>query len=290
MQDTDISNYLFNKSMEIEPRGCKQVPKFQRRWPPAHLKSPSTKSKVSKAAIVPAPAFNSSSSSSTSVSVNSHVKDTTLSNHNHNAKSDDSGKEDSSKSDSEFSVFAQVQLGQNSPTLSPASPAAPVSHIGVFQPGHVRSPSVSSTSSSISRHRPEPLPPPAAVFVPARHQFGPSSPGPHSPASPGPYVALQEPNSPRLLPSTPPPLPPRIRRDSPEIRSPQQIKQAPDAPPLPPRREPAASPSSSHGLYAGGGGTMPRLNPTHTSQLHIRRHANHQPQLPVRGLNNGSTK
>ncbi|XP_065168623.1 protein son of sevenless isoform X2 [Atheta coriaria] len=289
MQDTDISNYLFNKSMEIEPRGCKQVPKFQRRWPPAHLKSPSTKSKVSKAAIVPAPAFNSSSSSSTSVSVNSHVKDTTLSNHNHNAKSDDSGKEDSSKSDSEFSVFAQVQLGQNSPTLSPASPAAPVSHIGVFQPGHVRSPSVSSTSSSISRHRPEPLPPPAAVFVPARHQFGPSSPGPHSPASPGPYVALQEPNSPRLLPSTPPPLPPRIRRDSPEIRSPQQIKQAPDAPPLPPRREPAASPSSSHGLYAGGGGTMPRLNPTHTSQLHIRRHANHQPQLPVRGLNNGST-
>ena len=28
MRDTDISNYLYDKSLDIEPRGCKQPPKF----------------------------------------------------------------------------------------------------------------------------------------------------------------------------------------------------------------------------------------------------------------------
>lgn len=27
MQDADISNYLYNKSLEVEPRGCKQPPR-----------------------------------------------------------------------------------------------------------------------------------------------------------------------------------------------------------------------------------------------------------------------
>lgn len=139
----------------------------------------------------------------------------------------------------------------------------------------------------------------------------PGSPGPHSPASPGPHATVPEPASPRL-PSTPPPLPPRRRRDSPEISSPLQVrgsikltrfstavlfhfffwqirphshdlpalppKDSPP-PPLPPRREPGVSPNSHHHVnpFQGqpvsfGPSTMPRLNPTHTSQLHIRRH------------------
>lgn len=41
--DTDISNYLYNESLRIEPRGYKQAPKFPRRWPELTLKSPGIK-------------------------------------------------------------------------------------------------------------------------------------------------------------------------------------------------------------------------------------------------------
>ncbi|XP_059616902.1 protein son of sevenless [Phlebotomus argentipes] len=41
--DNDISNYLYNESLRIEPRGYKQAPKFPRRWPELTLKSPGIK-------------------------------------------------------------------------------------------------------------------------------------------------------------------------------------------------------------------------------------------------------
>ncbi|KAK6644965.1 hypothetical protein RUM43_001241 [Polyplax serrata] len=43
--DAEIGNYLFNKSLEIEPRMCKQPPRFPRKWPDLNLKSPGTKPK-----------------------------------------------------------------------------------------------------------------------------------------------------------------------------------------------------------------------------------------------------
>lgn len=46
MKDTDISNYLYEKSLEIEPRNCKQLPKYPRKWPDLNLKSPGLKTKV----------------------------------------------------------------------------------------------------------------------------------------------------------------------------------------------------------------------------------------------------
>lgn len=90
-------------------------------------------------------------------------------------------------------------------------------------------------------------------------------------------------------------------------------------PPLPPRREPSASPNAiihHHLMHGGGGGggggggthhhlhhphhhhhqpppplppvfssgTLPRLNPTHTSQLHIRRHSTLHPHVPARQM------
>ncbi|XP_017780094.1 PREDICTED: protein son of sevenless isoform X2 [Nicrophorus vespilloides] len=305
MSDTDISNYLFNKSIEIEPRGCKQVPKFPRKWPQLSLKSPSTKAKQSRTSVT-----------STNTVFNTHPV----------PKIEEEVKkvpEEPAKNDSEFSVFAQVHIptGQNSPTLSPASPATSTTSLMSWWQGHSRSPSVSSTTSAF-RAQPIPLRPEPAL-PPTPHRYNPqhftvtapSSPGPHSPASPGPH-ALPEPHSPHVLSSTPPPLPPRRRRDSPEINSPQQvspkvphygphnlkIKQAPDAPqlpprecsppPLPPRREPGASPNAHHTLTFGSTGTSPRLHPTHTSQLHIRRHSNIHPHAPVRSLNqtyNGGT-
>ncbi|XP_004533947.1 protein son of sevenless isoform X2 [Ceratitis capitata] len=43
MIDTEISNYLYNESLRIEPRGCKQAPKFPRKWASITLKSPGIK-------------------------------------------------------------------------------------------------------------------------------------------------------------------------------------------------------------------------------------------------------
>ncbi|XP_039950100.1 protein son of sevenless [Bactrocera neohumeralis] len=43
MTDTEISNYLYHASLRIEPRGCKQAPKFPRKWAAITLKSPGIK-------------------------------------------------------------------------------------------------------------------------------------------------------------------------------------------------------------------------------------------------------
>ncbi|XP_044762571.1 protein son of sevenless [Coccinella septempunctata] len=302
MSENEINNYLYNKSIEIEPRGCKQIPKFPRKWPHLNLKSPGIKSKTSsvRQLINSTSTLGSSTLSSASISSVSTISGSAKGNNSEEPKS-----EDSSRSDNDFSVFASVQLGstgQNSPTLSPVSPAGPSS----WRPAmHMRSPSTSSTSTiasircgSVSRSEVVnaiPLAPRYSTSV------APNSPGPKSPVSPT-FDSI----SPRL-PCTPPPIPPRRRRDSPEISSPQQMKQAPDAPilppressppPLPPRRETGLSPSAfSHSHQASlpssltmGMGTMPRLHPTHTSQLHIRRHSS-QPQQPSRPvLMNGGT-
>lgn len=90
MSDTDISNYLYNKSIEIEPRGCKQIPKFQRKYPSISLKSPSTKAKNSRPSV---------SSTSSTIFTQAQVK-------NEEIKND----EPTNKSDNDFSVFAQVNL------------------------------------------------------------------------------------------------------------------------------------------------------------------------------------
>ncbi|XP_017108861.2 protein son of sevenless isoform X1 [Drosophila bipectinata] len=43
LSDKQMSDYLYNESMRIEPRGCKTVPKFPRKWPHIPLKSPGIK-------------------------------------------------------------------------------------------------------------------------------------------------------------------------------------------------------------------------------------------------------
>ncbi|KAF4521736.1 hypothetical protein B566_EDAN010001 [Ephemera danica] len=42
-KEQDISNYLYNKSLELEPRNCKQLPRFPRKWAELNLKSPGIK-------------------------------------------------------------------------------------------------------------------------------------------------------------------------------------------------------------------------------------------------------
>lgn len=114
LPDTEISNYLYKKSMEIEPRNAKALPKFPRKYPHISLKSPSSKAKsrLSSASLASSATFNSQLS---------------IRNEEHRTSESRTSEPNSGfSSDSEFTIFAPVRIPtQNSPTaLSPASPAA----------------------------------------------------------------------------------------------------------------------------------------------------------------------
>ncbi|KRT85021.1 hypothetical protein AMK59_1162 [Oryctes borbonicus] len=104
MNDNDISNYLFNKSIEIEPRNCKQLPKFPRKWPNLPLKSPSSKLKSSRQSV--------SSSSSGIGSLSSNASQTSLLTQKSSIsnpttiidEATKSGDDSSQKSDNDFSI------------------------------------------------------------------------------------------------------------------------------------------------------------------------------------------
>lgn len=279
MSEKDIDNYLYNKSLEIEPRNCKTIPRFPRKWPHLNLKSPGIKSKapstkqlVNSASAIGATTIQCRAPSSNIATSNDAAKN--------DASTTDSKSEESSRSDNDFSVFASVQLGtgQNSPTTSsPVSPAGPGSWRSSM---HIRSPSTSSTCTFTSCRNANLSMNPIPVAPRTNLQsssINPNSPGPRSPTS----LVGFEPASPRLAPCTPPPIPPRKRRDSPEISSPQQLMQHPDAPLLPPRessppplppRNSGLSPSSHTIHHLGHMLQAASLNP-HTSQLHKRRHS-----------------
>lgn len=127
MNDNDISNYLFNKSIEIEPRYCKQIPKFPRKWPNLSLKSPSSKLKSSRQSVSSSTGSSgiaSSNASSIASLLTQKSSSATITTSDEAVKSGDDSSQKSDNSD--FSIFAAVQIpttGQNSPTLSPASPA-----------------------------------------------------------------------------------------------------------------------------------------------------------------------
>uniref|UniRef100_A0A131YWM5 Son of sevenless n=2 Tax=Rhipicephalus TaxID=426455 RepID=A0A131YWM5_RHIAP len=50
MTEKEFTDYLYSKSLEIEPRGCKQPPKFPRKWPDLPLKSPGIKPRLTRSA------------------------------------------------------------------------------------------------------------------------------------------------------------------------------------------------------------------------------------------------
>ncbi|CAH0712971.1 unnamed protein product, partial [Brenthis ino] len=58
MDDIEVTNYLYEKSLEIEPRGVKQLPKFPRRYPELSLKPVKVSRRDAQAAPgAPAPAL-----------------------------------------------------------------------------------------------------------------------------------------------------------------------------------------------------------------------------------------
>ncbi|XP_051162718.1 protein son of sevenless isoform X1 [Leptopilina boulardi] len=222
MKDADISNYLYEKSMEIEPRGCKQLPKVDRKWPNLNLKSPGIKAR-SLSGKLPAPLQAMASS------VRLHdppaesappleLPETPP----HNSQMPHTG---------DHCVFAPVMLGGQPPgspgplSMSGLSISSPGSSPQFGSPGHMPPPHYPSqsthfgfTQSSIG-----------AMSSLSGFTTSGGSPGAPMPPPPSPsHVNLSQP---------PPPLPPRShrRRESSISESPHQARQAPNAPLLPPR-------------------------------------------------------
>ncbi|XP_043289041.1 protein son of sevenless [Venturia canescens] len=227
MTDTEIGNYLFHKSLEVEPRGCRQLPRVPRRWPDLNLKSPGIKAR-SLSGKLPAPLQAVASS------VRLHdpapegppppdLPETPP--HTSHASSTHKG---------DHSVFAPVLLGGTGPP--PGSPG-PLSMSGLSLGSPSSSPQLGSPGHMPTlHHQPQTI---------THFGFNSSTIGvmgaltglPSSSGSPG--ASLPLPPSPSHVPPNqpPPPLPPRShrRRESSISESPQQARQAPNAPILPPR-------------------------------------------------------
>lgn len=116
MEDAEISNYLYNKSLSIEPRNSRQPQRFPRKWPELNLKSPGIKARTLSRShgppqplvMVPHGHENTEESPRTPAATPPH---------HHGSSSD-------------FSVFAEIQIRAGS--QSPGS----VSNSGLSVVGH----------------------------------------------------------------------------------------------------------------------------------------------------------
>ncbi|XP_066990925.2 protein son of sevenless [Anabrus simplex] len=249
-KDTDISNYLYNKSLEVEPRGCRQPPRFPRKWPDLNLKSPGIKPRNFPGRghpPGPLPSVGDRHTSLSSIRVPEDGEETPRTPHTASAPHTPPHHVGSS----DFSVFAPIIIGQAAGS-------------GNQSPGPLSS-STMSLSSTIASST---LTLTSATNSPATSPANVNNPSFSLGLTPTP------------LPNTrpPPPLPPRIRprRDSSvsESNSPQQARQAPDAPLLPPRD--LSPPPLPPRLIGGGSGTVPRtreLNAVNNSTLLQRRNS-----------------
>ncbi|XP_017068112.2 protein son of sevenless [Drosophila eugracilis] len=68
LSDKQMSDYLYNESLRIEPRGCKTVPKFPRKWPHIPLKSPGIKQRRQNQTNSSSKVSNSTSSAAAAAS------------------------------------------------------------------------------------------------------------------------------------------------------------------------------------------------------------------------------
>ncbi|XP_075218882.1 protein son of sevenless-like [Lycorma delicatula] len=101
LKDNDISNYLYQKSLDVEPRNCRQPPRFPRKWPDLNLKSPGIKVRnLASRSHPPQPL----------PSVNNLAPPPSSPRLVNEESSDDTPKTPLG----DFSVFAQVQIGPTS--------------------------------------------------------------------------------------------------------------------------------------------------------------------------------
>ncbi|XP_071573969.1 protein son of sevenless isoform X1 [Temnothorax nylanderi] len=278
MKDADISNYLYNKSLEIEPRGCRQPPRFPRKWPELNLKSPGIKARSGR---LPAPLHVVASS----VRLHDSLADTFP---HELPETPPHGSQITVPHIVDHSVFAPVLFATVPPPASPSPPSmsaisiassssSPQSPVHFFTPHHQSNHFIFNTSTINSMIS-------ATTCLPL--------PG-------GSPSAIPTPSSPNNIPPSqlPPPLPPRTKpRENSCSGSPQQAKQAPNAPILPPRddisppplpprpvtlppRLPATLNSSSSALLTRRNST---LENTCCTIVHPRRHMSFNSPSPTK--------
>ncbi|XP_019883701.2 protein son of sevenless isoform X1 [Camponotus floridanus] len=217
MSDANIGNYLYSKSLEIEPRKCKAPARFPRKWPEINLKSPGIKASRSLSGKLPAPLQTVASS------VRLHDPPSEAPPPLELPETPPHASQVTVPHIGDHSVFAPVLLGPSG-TVPPGSPSPP-SMSGL---------SIASSSSSPQLGSPGHFP---ATQQITHFGFNPSIVSAVS--SSGSPSGIPTPPSPGNIPPSqlPPPLPPRCgrRRESSFSESSQQVRQAPNAPVLPPR-------------------------------------------------------
>ncbi|KYN10593.1 Protein son of sevenless [Trachymyrmex cornetzi] len=269
MKDADISNYLYNKSLEIEPRGCRQPPRFPRKWPELNLKSPGIKARTGR----PAPL---------------HVVTSNIRLHDSSADTLSHELPETPPHGPQFTTVPHiVDHSVFAPVMFPAAPlpASP-------------SPSVSMSALSIASSSSPQSPGPFFTHQSNHFIFNTSTINMISaptclPLPGGSPSAIPTPSSPDIPPNqSPPPLPPRIpskRRENSCSESPQQVKQVPNRPILPPRddisppplppRLPATLNPSSSALLTRRNST---LENTGCTVVHPRRHMSFNSPSPTK--------
>ncbi|KAG8175654.1 hypothetical protein JTE90_006829 [Oedothorax gibbosus] len=201
-----FNDYLYDKSLEIEPRGCKQPPKFSRKWPDLPLKSPGVKPRLSRSGHHPSslPTDQSRSFSISSSQINQDDEDgqSFVVTPPNNPSTPLTPPFSATGFNSDHSIFAPVMIGTG--TLALSEP--PLSYPS--------SPSFSNTSTFPLN--PPPLLPPALPPppLPPRRKRE-SSVGDTSPCT------KQATDAPLLPPreTSPPPLPPRRDMTLPRMHS-----------------------------------------------------------------------
>lgn len=194
----EISNYLYNRSKEIEPKNCKKPPTKDRKWPASFLKSPGIKPRSSRTVPNPLQPYFDRGQKLVDVGDGDDTP------HVITPPTPSTPCTPPPPAIADSCIFAPVEIGNSAP---PPLPDNRISSGGY---------PFSSTGISL----PHPVPPPVTV-------------NPHIPIPAAAAAVAAAASTPQV---PPPPLPPRVRKREPSIgdTSPK-VKQAPDAPELPPR-------------------------------------------------------
>lgn len=256
-KDADIGNYLYSKSLQVEPRGCRQPPRFPRKWPDLPLKSPRVKAR-SLAGRLPHPGPLPPASQSDRLlpsprAIEERIEEmgerqptprtpvsrqpppTTPPHSTTSPSVLPSVPENEQRTRPRGASTSVVPSRGNSGPQPQRPQVTSSSDISVFAPIFIGPGTIGGSGNRSPGPGAPPASPPGAAPPQNQHEIpcvGASSVAP-LPGSPTPIVQGQNP---------PPPLPPRTRRREGSVsEGSPQTRQAPDAPTLPPR-EPSPPP------------------------------------------------